>query len=457
MTSALPQVSANASLTEQLADILARPVGTGERELAALHVVDWIGAVAAAARTREGEILHRFAGTAPAGPARAIGIGWRDPRVAAFVNAGLSLVLESDSTHRAAKLHPGPVVIAAALAAGQRAAVAGRCFLDAVVRGYEAMVRVGESVGPTHYVQHHSTATCGPFGAAAAAGSIAGLDRSAMVHALGNAGTRTGGVWQTRPEGAMSKPLHVGGAADAGILAVDLAALGLTGPRLVLEGELGIYAATCPDAEPGAIGRPGAADWKISETSLKPWPGCRHVHPSIDAALALRAQLVERGLTAADIVAVEVCTYPQALAFADRAVPTTVHEGMFSLQHAVAAALCDGAVTLQTFQPERLSHRPVADLRAGVDVRAGEPFSSRYPQHWGARVSVRTTAGNFSAQCDDPRGDPESPMAPQEVRAKARNLLAQGGVAADAAEELIAAVLRLPDDLPLASIASLLP
>lgn len=445
------------SLTEQLVQHLNRPIGQDERELAALHVLDWVGATVAALRSEEGIVLRRYAQNAPAGPARAVGAGWRDARTAALVNAGLSLILESDSTHRAAKLHPGPVVIAAALAAAQREQVRGLNFLDAVVRGYEAMVRVGESVGPTHYNHHHSTATCGPFGAAAAVGAIAGVDEAILVHALGNAGSRTGGVWQCRIEGAMSKPLHAGGAAEAGLLVVDLATLGLTGPRRILEGELGMYAATCPDADLEAILRPGSTQWKISETSLKPWPGCRHVHPAIDAALAVRGQLVARGLRAEDIAAVDVATYPQALSFADQPAPTTVQEAMFSLQHAVAVALSAGEVTLESFEPTGQSRPALLHVRPLVNVAADELFASRYPQHWGARVSVATSSSDLSAQCTDPRGDPESPMTAEEVCAKARHYLAQGGLTDHAITGLIAAVLGLVDDAPVSSLAELLP
>ena len=448
---------ASGSLTEHLADILRRPVGDEERALAALHVVDWLGGAVAASRTPEGTILRRFGSSAAGGPSRLIGVGWRDAGRAAFVNAGLSLVLELDSTHREAKLHPGPVVIAAALAVAQRDNVGGHCFLDAVVRGYEAIIRVGESVGPAHYAKHHSTSTCGPFGAAGAAGSIARLSHAEMVHALGNAGTGTGGVWQCRAEGAMSKPLHVGAAAEAGIVAADLAALGLTGPRLVLEGALGMYAATCPDADPEAIGRPSGTDWKISETSLKPWPGCRHVHPAIDAALAVRTDLADRGLSAFDVDAIHVSTYPEALSFGDRRHPVDEHEAMFSLQHVVAAALCEGDVTLDTFQPDRLHRGPVAELRTRVQVRSDKLFTSLYPRHWGAQVRVQTVAGDISARCDDPRGDPEAPMRAPEICHKAQNLLIRGGLAPQAAVDLIAAVQRLGDDEPVSTLSGLLP
>src|SRR3546814_6658439 len=73
---------------------------------------------------------------------------------------------------------------------------------------------------------------------------LLGLSPAAMVDALGNAGTQSSGLWQFLDTGAMSKHLHAGRAAEAGLLAADLAARGFSGPPQILEGEKGFFRAT---------------------------------------------------------------------------------------------------------------------------------------------------------------------------------------------------------------------
>jgi 2-methylcitrate dehydratase PrpD len=126
---------------------------------------------------------------------------------AALGNGGLGNVLEMDDVDKRAVLHPGPVVVPAALAAAQDRGASGEAFLDAIVRGYEAVIRIGRAVGPGHYRYWHNTGTCGPFGSAAAAASLYGLSQEQTAWALGLAGTQASGLWQTRHEAASGRPL----------------------------------------------------------------------------------------------------------------------------------------------------------------------------------------------------------------------------------------------------------
>src|SRR5690606_14080258 len=126
--------------------------------------------------------------------------------------------------------------------------------------------RVGMAVGPAHYRVWHNTATCGPYGSAMAAAELLGLDDVQAVHALGNAGTQSAGLWQFLETGAMSKHLHAGRAAEAGIVAAELAARGFTGAPAILEGEKGFFAGACPDARPEALLADPAAPWQLRLT-----------------------------------------------------------------------------------------------------------------------------------------------------------------------------------------------
>ena len=416
--------AATGTLTEGLADLLLRPVAAADRARARQHVLDWIGVAQAAVPTEEGRILLAHVADEPAGPCTVLGGPPRGRRDAMFVNAGLGLVLELDDTHRLARLHPGPIVIPTALALAEALGASVAATLDAIVRGYEAMIRIGESVGDDHYTHWHLTSSAGTFGAAAAAASLLGLDREQLVHALGNAGTQSSGLWQCRPERTMSKPLHAGRAAVAGADAAELAARGLTGPRAILEGPLGWYAATCPDAVPSAV-LGGSTAWRVHACSFKPWPGCRHVHPTIDAVQHLVPSLGTAG--AAAVREVEVRTYGVALEFADLAAPTTPIEARFSLQHAVAAVLVGGGADLGLFDEQVIADPRVVDLRGRVRVIRDPDLDAAYPSHWGARVTVRTDDAEHEWSVADALGDPENPMSQDDLIAKAVALVAAGG------------------------------
>lgn len=384
------------SRTEALAQHLLRSVDPDVRTRARLHLLDWLGCVAGALRSPIATTLRDI------------------DRPAVARAAFLGNVLEMDDVHRSSILHPGPVVWPTVLDGG---AATMDAVLDAAVRGYEATIAVGATFDARHYAHFHNTTTAGVFGAAAAAASLLGCDADQLVSALGLAGSVSGGLWQMRHEAVTAKQWHIAHAAATGRSAADFARAGVTGPRFILEGPQGVYAATCDAAKPMALGD----GWRIGEVSFKPWGACRHAHPAIDAALALR----EAGALEGPIM---IETYRDALTFCDRPDPASILDAKFSLQHAVAIVAERGVPTLADFEPDAIA--ALADARVRVSVVEGAEFTARFPDHYGARVS----AGGSSVERIDTLGDPERPLDRNGVAAKAQALMAWGGVAgADAA------------------------
>ncbi len=443
------------SLTRGLAQLLARPVDPITRARAARHVLDWLGCAVIGAKEPAGRRLLRHAATAPAGRHSVVGgRGAAEPGQAVFCNGGLGNILEMDDIHRTAILHPGPVVVPAALAAAEGAGASAEGFLDAVVRGYEAQIRIGNAVGPDHYSRWHNTSTCGPFGAAAAAGSVMGLSQDRMVWALGNAGTQSAGFWRCRHEPVMTKQLHTARAAQAGHTAAALASIDFTGPEFVLEGEQGFFDAMCPDPSPDRILADRDGPWKIRETSFKPWPACRHVHAAIDAALMIR----ERHAPAPqDIASIRVRTYADAQRFCDRREPTTTQEAKFSFQHSLAVVLLKGKPELGDFRPEEIARSDISELRNRIAVTVTEQFEGRYPNHYGSGVDVaRRDRKALSADVPDALGDPENPLAEEQVADKARSLMAAAGVPGPAASTIANATLSLGSGTGLSRFSDLI-
>jgi 2-methylcitrate dehydratase PrpD len=417
------------SLSASLGELIrSKSVSKDDLHSAALFSLDAIANALAGRKTKQGQIFLRWGREQGSDAGRL-----------AFVLGGCTHILETDDLHRASVTHPGCVVVPAAVALANREASGGVELLNAILHGFEAMCRVGNAVGAEHYKIWHNTATCGPFGSAMAAASLLRLDDVQTVNALGNAGTQSSGLWQFLETGAMSKHLHAGRAAESGLVAADLAALGFTGPPEILEGAKGFFAGACPDAMPARVTADADADWQLVQTSIKPWPCCRHTHPTIDAALALRDRIDGQ-----EIASVQIETYPAATNVCDRPTPQSEYEAKFSLYHCVAVALQDGAVGFDSFDPD--SRERLASTRSRVTVSVAEPWASAYPDAWGGKVSLTTTSGEeFSEERLGAKGDPEMPLSDAEMISKAKMLLEYAELDNSDAFAIVEGVLNLPD------------
>jgi 2-methylcitrate dehydratase PrpD len=409
--------ASGAPVLVRLAAHLAKPVARRDRERAARHVLDWLGVAARGACTPR---ARAFAARYRAGRERGV-LG------SLVLNAAAGNMLEMDDLHRDAILHPGPVIVPAALAVAEALDASGAALLDAVVRGYEAAIRIGRALGASHYRFFHNTSTAGSFGAAAAAASLLRLDRTRTAHALANAGSRTGGLWQMRHADCETKSLHNVEAAQTGVQAAYLAFHGARGPLDLLEGPQGLFAATAPAASAAEVlrdlGAGRGSHWLIHEVSFKPWPACRHAHPAIDAALALRTRC-----DPANVAAIELETYQSAIDFCDGVHPQDERQARFSLQHAVAVSLIDGPPWLDAFAGPARTRPDIASLRTRVRLHACQRMNARFPRHYSARLVVTHTDGRIVAhEQPDALGDPEQPMDEAALAGKAVRLLEEAG------------------------------
>ena len=161
-------------------------------------------------------------------------------RTAALINGTAAHTIEFDDIYRDAIYHPGAPTIAAALAVAQERGASGEAFLRGVIVGYEISTRIGAAMGRAHYRYWHNTGTVGSFGAAAAAAAmLLAWTRERFAHALATVTTFAAGLQQAFRMDSMSKPLHAGHAAEAGLLAALAAREGVTGSLDVIDGEAG--------------------------------------------------------------------------------------------------------------------------------------------------------------------------------------------------------------------------
>lgn len=458
--------------SEWLVDSLHRPIRQTDRERAALHLIDWLGCAHLGHTTEVGGVLQRWARQQAPGPVWACGYTGNGANVmnggndssgdigvfgsyggygglqaaeAARWNGSLGSCHELDDVHREAVVHPGDTVIPAALAMAQRQNASAEALLQAVVRGYETGILLGLLSGPRHYDHWYSTATTGVFASAMACASLLGLNKKQTQHALALAGMQAAGVWQCRLEPGLAKQLATGHSAQAGLVAADMAAAGMTGPLSILEGPLGWLQASGGNLDTARaqalLQVPAGSAWRLHQVSFKPWAACRHVHPAIECALHLHAQ----GLRPEHMASLRLETYAVALSFADQATPQTPLQGKFSLQHGVAWALCHGSFGLEATAPAALVQPDCAALRPRVELVCGQAQEQAYPHRFGARLSVQMQDGRTVAhEVQSVLGDPENPLSPAQVKAKAQTLLQASGWESSAAQQLIQICLALP-------------
>ena len=243
MTTSTPPAAG--SLTAELATyaIGLRPtdIPSPIREHAALLLLDNLGAGLYGA-TGDGAAIVRAEDQARYQEARRY---WGratslSPTAAALVNATQTHAFELDDYHPGGKLHAGTVIIPAGLAVlGSRHSLEE--LLSAIVVAYDVMIPVGLAMDAsvTRERGWHLTGLTGPFGAAAVAGRLRGLDSETLTRAFGIAGSCSAGLFAFSREGSMTKQLHAGRAAEAGLVAVELALRGLTAPTHVLEADDG--------------------------------------------------------------------------------------------------------------------------------------------------------------------------------------------------------------------------
>jgi 2-methylcitrate dehydratase PrpD len=343
-------------------------------------------------------------------------------RAAALIHGTAAHAAEVDDSFREAMYHPGAATIAAALAAAQAVNANGQQFLRAVVIGYEVSTRIGVVMGRAHYRYWHNTGTMGSFGAAAAAAHLYGLNEPEFANALALAATFTAGLQQAFRSESMAKPLHAGRAAEAGILAAQLAKQGMLTSLDILEGESGLGQAMSTGPDWSNIGATLGQDFHITRLTFKNHIGCGHTFPAIDGALGLQE---EHGFEAKDIDRVDLGVYRPALDIAGHANPKSADEAKFSLHYMVASALVFGSVRLSAFEPDRLNDPLTRELMSRIHAKLDSDVDAEFPERRAARVVVTLRDGRRLERFQpDRKGDPELPLSDADLEGKLIELAA---------------------------------
>lgn len=397
-------------------------------ELGRKSILDGFGLALAGSAGKLGELSRTYIQSfGPLrGSATVIGSSMKTaPRFAAFAN-GVSIHADDyDDTQLAVAkdrvygllMHPTVATLCPALAVAEQKATSGRDLELAYHVGVEVECKIAEAIAPRHYEDgFHTTGTVGVFGATAALAKLRGFDVPLTQRALGIAASQSGGLRDNF--GTMSKPFQAGHAAEAGVVATDLAALGWTASERILEAPSGFFHAAGGGFDPAAIAGKLGAPWTFHDpgVSIKPFPSGSLTHPGMTELLRL---IHEHGIRPEAVDQVEVGTnsyMPTALIHHR---PTNSLQAKFSMEFCMAVLLLYGKGGLTMFTDEVVNRPEVQSMIGRVHFGVHPEAEAAGYNKMTTIIAVHLKSGQtIRGRADFGKGSPADPMSFGDVAAK---------------------------------------
>jgi 2-methylcitrate dehydratase PrpD len=445
------------------AGLRLRDIPAVVQERAVHHVLDAVGIAHASSRF---DFAHRtltaLRDLGGAGAVPVFGLPARlPPRDAAMMNGLLCHGLDFDDTHLGGVIHPTAAVFPAAFAAAMHVGASGEELLVAYIAGVEAATRIAAvAKGAFHAAGFHPTGVVNAFAATLAAGRLFGLTVGELAHAQGIALSMASGSLEFLEDGAWTKRIHPGWAAQAGLTAASLARQGFTGATRPYSGRFGLYNAYLGDRAAGfdlSVATAGLGEvWELGQTSIKPFPACHFTHACVDAALVLRARVAPEAIERIEALVPHQVIPVVCEPAANKQRPANAYDAQFSVPFLVAAAWVRGGLTLAELEPDALTDPAILALAARVG-HAVDP-DSPFPKTYSGELVVHLRDGTTLRHREEVnRGAPARPLSNADIVAKYRGnaALALSPAAQCRIEDAVLALARHPAGHLAAAIAPL--
>ena len=454
MSSELPRISVAERLAEKIAALKPGELPASTARKCEDLLIDVVGLCVTA--RNEDYVSSSLAGCDDDGPCTAIGHARTLTAAgAAFVNGTAAHGEDFDDTFEGGPVHAGAVIVPAVLGACERHNPDGRMALIGIAVGTEVLCRLSLVVPKAvHKAGFHPTAIFGAMGAAAGVGAALGLNARQIVDALGIAGSMAGGIIEYLAEGAWTKRLHAGWAAQSGIRAALLARGGFVGPRTVFEGVHGLFQgfAHTTKGDYDALVGDFSARWVADTLAFKPYPCGTMAQPYIDCARRLAA----RGIKPEEVAEI-TCGVAEGTVhrlwepLADKQRPRNGYAAKFATPYLLATGFVHGGVGLGAFTESAIRDERVLALAAKVKfvIDADNPYPSNYTGHIRAALKDGRVIEERQPHM---RGGAQEPLTRQDVIDKFALNTRHGGwsrAQSDTALDLMAGLYRGKIDLSL--------
>ena len=337
-----------------------------------------------------------------------IGMEKRFPaNMAALANATISHSAELDDGHRFGTSHPGSVIISTVLVAAEKNKSSGKEIIEAIVIGYEIMLRIATAINPSHmYRGFHTTGTCGALGSSVAAGKIYGLNQEQLRYAISIGALQSAGLQEMLHSNPMIKPLQAGKAAQSGIISAELTRLGAKGPETIFEGDMGFFKAMSDEIDIESITKNLGNQFEIEKTYFKFYPTCRHIHPVLDLA----KKIVDKyWIDVEKIKKIQIETYNVAISETGKIYhPKTTDEAMFSIPYAVSVMIYNKSFNYYDLS-KYIEDETINKLIEKVEIKGNKMLDDSYPERRGAYLTIILDNGEKYKEHESlPIGEPET-------------------------------------------------
>lgn len=361
-----------------------------------------------------------------------------------------SHVLELDDGHRKGAVHVGAPVFSALIPIALQFGIEPKDFLNGVIVGYEATVRLACAVQPGCRKRgYHASGICGTVGAAVGIATALKFNAEQMNTAIAAAVAAAAGVLEMQEDGSDLKPYNVGRASMDAIVAAMMGKAGLKGPNDAIGGKRGFIAVMTDTPHLEQLTDFNSDLLAVEQVYRKEYAACRHAHPAIEAALIIRPQI-----NIAEIEKIEVLTYLQATEGHSHIEIPSVSAAKMSIPFSVAVSLVTGCADMKAFSSENVANNTMLDLTKRVEVKEDVNLTALNPQKRAAIVVVHTPNGDYSQRVDYPKGEPENPLSKEELENKFRGLAMYGGLTMKESDAVINEIWK--EDFSLEKIMNLI-
>ena len=387
------------------------------------HILDTFAAMISGSRLKPGQMALKYARLCSGGPAEALVVG--SALVLPAVNTALAngMLAHADETDDSGGgIHPGCVVLPAALAMAEREDASGAELIRAVALGYDVGDRISDVLGrrAVRLRNHLSMGICGTMAASAAAGCLAGLTDPEQFRYLFSYGAQQASGIATYPrdtEHVEKAFIFAGMGARNGVTAATMVQAGFSGVRDVFTGEGNFFSAYCDHPKPEKLVDDLGKRYAMMTASIKKYSVGHPIQAPLDALLAL---MREHGLRAEHVERVSVrLPHLGARTVNDREMPD------INLQYMCAVALLDGDASFEAAHDvARMTEARVLDLRSRITVIGDEEMTRKGPYYQAVVEVTLKTGKSVREHAVGYRGTPENPLSLEEVETKARALMA---------------------------------
>ena len=440
------------SLTAHVAEFVAN-TRYGDIPAATLHnakraILDTMGAGLAGVRSERSGIVQRYISELNCnGAATVFGTAMHvPPRFAALANATAMHVEDYDDVFHASRVHPSTPVLAAVCAESEQAEYSGKDLLTAFSVGSEVTCKLSQAIDVEHYQRgYHATSTCGVFGVAAAISNLRRFPLETTRTALGIAGSEAAGLRENF--GTMVKPLHAGRAAESGLVAASLAALGFSAAEKILEGPRGFFIAGGGGYDEtklrGKLGNP----WSYTSpgVSVRPFPSGNLAHP---AMCKLQELVIAHDIKPEQVAKLLVKTNRLLPVNLNYHRPATALQGKFSMEFCLASILTLRRAGLAEFSDAVLDRTDIQRTIDKIDYTVYSDAEAKAEQYTLLTTFLEIVLNDgrrFQARVDAAKGSASIPMSEHELAEKFRECAAFAGRSEQNTENLIELIMHLED------------